>query len=215
MLHHVPTVALQDLLFAQVARVLRPGACFVASDSVASGELEALHDGDPYNPIQPEAVEQRLVAASFEGIDVRSKAFGWAAHATRAGDKPRGSKRFATWAGHTSVSVVLDRYGQLYEGNDVDVLSRLDSSAAIRPDDGESRGCQVPGGPAGFSRAASGPGDNVLALRRPDQPLRGGRKGTRTPDLCRAKATRAWRAPARLRESAGQRGYGLTATTRQ
>ncbi len=92
-------------------------------------------------------------------------------------------KQIATWAGHTSVSVVLDRYGQLYEGNDVDVLSRLHSFAAIRPDDGASRGV-----PRVFRGAPAGPGDNVRELRRPDQPLRGGRKGTRTPDLCRVKA---------------------------
>ena len=38
MLHHVPTVELQDRLFAEVARVLRPGAALVASDSLASEE---------------------------------------------------------------------------------------------------------------------------------------------------------------------------------
>ena len=43
MLHHVPTAELQDLLFLEVARVLRPGGTFVASDSVASEELAALH----------------------------------------------------------------------------------------------------------------------------------------------------------------------------
>ncbi len=58
---------------------------------------------------------------------------GWIA----AGASP---KQIATWAGHTSVSVVLDRYGHLYEGNDVDVLARLDSFASIRPDDTGSRG---------------------------------------------------------------------------
>jgi len=62
-------------------------------------------------------------------------------------------KQIATWAGHTSVSVVLDRDGHLYEGNDVDVLARLDSFAAIRPDDGRSR--RVPQGPASSSQGAS------------------------------------------------------------
>jgi ubiquinone/menaquinone biosynthesis C-methylase UbiE len=40
MLHHVPTVELQDRLFAEVARVLRPGAALVASDSLGSDELK-------------------------------------------------------------------------------------------------------------------------------------------------------------------------------
>ncbi len=38
-------------------------------------------------------------------------------------------KQLATWAGHTSVSVVLDRYGHLYDGHDVDILDRLDQLA--------------------------------------------------------------------------------------
>lgn len=83
MLHHVPTAQLQDALFGEVARVLRPGACFVASDSVAGEELRALHDGDPYNPVDPDTVEPRLRRAGFTDVDVRSDAFGWAAHATR------------------------------------------------------------------------------------------------------------------------------------
>jgi SAM-dependent methyltransferase len=84
MLHHVPTAELQDQLFAEVARVLRPGALFVASDSVASEELEALHDGDPYNPVDPVTVGVRLERAGFTTVDVRSNAFGWAAHACKA-----------------------------------------------------------------------------------------------------------------------------------
>lgn len=83
MLHHVPTADLQDRLFGEVARVLRPGAVFVASDSVASAELEAMHDGDPYNPVDPLGVEARLVAAGFAEAEVRFNDFGWAAHATR------------------------------------------------------------------------------------------------------------------------------------
>lgn len=83
MLHHVPTAELQDRLFADVARVLRPAGVFVASDSVASEELAALHDHDTYNPVDPETVEARLSCAGFGSIEVRSNEFGWAAHATR------------------------------------------------------------------------------------------------------------------------------------
>ena len=36
-------------------------------------------------------------------------------------------KQIAAWAGHTSTSVVLDRYGHLYDGNEADVLARLDT----------------------------------------------------------------------------------------
>jgi SAM-dependent methyltransferase len=83
MLHHVPTTDLQDRLFAEVARVLRPGGLFVASDSVASDELLALHHDDVYNPIDPVTVEGRLRAGGFAAVEVRWNDFGWAAHATR------------------------------------------------------------------------------------------------------------------------------------
>jgi integrase len=39
-------------------------------------------------------------------------------------------KQVATWAGHTSVAVVLDRYGHLFPGHETPVLSRLDDLAA-------------------------------------------------------------------------------------
>jgi SAM-dependent methyltransferase len=81
MLHHVPNADLQDRLFAEVARVLRPGAVFVASDSVASDELAALHDNDIYNPVDPTTVEERLAGAGFSGIAVRANDFGWTARA--------------------------------------------------------------------------------------------------------------------------------------
>lgn len=83
MLHHVPTAELQDRLFAEVARVLRRGRVFVASDSVASDDLAAFHDDDTYNPIDPTGVEARLLTAGFQPVEVRSNEFGWAAHATR------------------------------------------------------------------------------------------------------------------------------------
>jgi SAM-dependent methyltransferase len=79
MLHHVPTVELQDRLFAEVARVLRPGAALVASDSLANDELEAHHEGDTYNPVDPSTLPSRLAAAGFADVAVRTNEFGWAA----------------------------------------------------------------------------------------------------------------------------------------
>lgn len=81
MLHHVPTPELQDRLFAEVARVLRPGSLFVASDSVHSDDLAAFHDGDTYVPLDPATVEARLVAAGFEQVEVQRNDQGWAARA--------------------------------------------------------------------------------------------------------------------------------------
>jgi ubiquinone/menaquinone biosynthesis C-methylase UbiE len=84
MLHHVPTAELQDQLFAEVARVLQPGAALVASDSLASDELEAHHEGDTYNPVDPSSLPSRMAAAGFEDVDVRTNPFGWAVIARTA-----------------------------------------------------------------------------------------------------------------------------------
>jgi ubiquinone/menaquinone biosynthesis C-methylase UbiE len=79
MLHHVPTIELQDRLFGEVARVLRPGAPLVASD-----ELAAHHEDDTYNPVDPASLPERLTAAGFERIDVRTNPYGWAVIAYRS-----------------------------------------------------------------------------------------------------------------------------------
>ncbi|MGD9619341.1 MAG: class I SAM-dependent methyltransferase [Mycolicibacterium sp.] len=81
MLHHVPTNEMQDRLFGEVARVLQPGAALVASDSVGSDEMEVLHIGDTYNPVDPETLPDRLAKAGFNDITVRLHEFGWAATA--------------------------------------------------------------------------------------------------------------------------------------
>jgi ubiquinone/menaquinone biosynthesis C-methylase UbiE len=83
MLHHVPTIALQDRLFAEVARVLRPGAALVASDSLASDELAAHHEDDTYNPVDPDTLAARLEAAGFSEVEVRTNPLGWAAVARK------------------------------------------------------------------------------------------------------------------------------------
>jgi ubiquinone/menaquinone biosynthesis C-methylase UbiE len=83
MLHHVPTRILQDRLFAEVARVLRPGGVFVAGDSLASPELEAAHEGDVYNPVDPEGLADRLEASGFAAVEIKTNPFGWAAVASK------------------------------------------------------------------------------------------------------------------------------------
>jgi SAM-dependent methyltransferase len=84
MLHHVPTIELQDRLFAEAARVLRPGATLVASDNLANDELAANHTDDIYNPIDPDTLEARLHAAGFADVQVTTNPYAWSARARRA-----------------------------------------------------------------------------------------------------------------------------------
>jgi SAM-dependent methyltransferase len=53
MLHHVPTVAAQYQILAEVLRVLRPGGTLAGSDSLASVGLHHFHADDVYNPLDP------------------------------------------------------------------------------------------------------------------------------------------------------------------
>jgi SAM-dependent methyltransferase len=70
MLHHVSPPEAQDKLFAEAARVLRPGGWFAGTDSRASDDLLAFHDNDIYEPIDPDALPDRLQAAGFRDISV-------------------------------------------------------------------------------------------------------------------------------------------------
>ena len=83
MFHHVPTAELQDRVFAEILRVLRPSGLFVASDSVASDDLAALHTDDIYNPVAPATLADRLIAIGFSDVDIDVNDFGWRCHARR------------------------------------------------------------------------------------------------------------------------------------
>jgi SAM-dependent methyltransferase len=70
MLHHVPTPELQDRIFSELARVLRPGGMLAGIDSRDRPEFRELHEDDICVPIDPETLPARLAAAGFENIDV-------------------------------------------------------------------------------------------------------------------------------------------------
>ncbi len=70
MLHHVPTPEQQNALFAEVARVLRPGATFAGVDSPDTPEFRDMHVDDICNPIAADGFEARLLAAGFSSATV-------------------------------------------------------------------------------------------------------------------------------------------------
>jgi SAM-dependent methyltransferase len=68
MLHHLPTPAAQDRLFAEVGRVLRPGGWLCASDGLLSPRFRLIHIGDTLTPLDPERLPDRLRAAGLTDV---------------------------------------------------------------------------------------------------------------------------------------------------
>ncbi|WP_181780593.1 class I SAM-dependent methyltransferase [Pseudonocardia pini] len=69
MLHHVPSVAQQDRLFAEAARVLRPGGVFAGSDSRLSLRFRVLHVRDTMVVVDPAGLPARLGAAGLSAAE--------------------------------------------------------------------------------------------------------------------------------------------------
>jgi SAM-dependent methyltransferase len=70
MLHHVPTLVLQNKILSEAFRVLRPGGALIGSDSLPSTDLHDFHAGDTYNPIEPASLLSRLQTLGFGEITV-------------------------------------------------------------------------------------------------------------------------------------------------
>jgi ubiquinone/menaquinone biosynthesis C-methylase UbiE len=71
MLHHIPVASDQDRVFAEVARVLRPGGVFAGTDSIGTGWLfKLIHVGDTLLPIDPDGLPARLSAAGLADAQV-------------------------------------------------------------------------------------------------------------------------------------------------
>jgi SAM-dependent methyltransferase len=72
MLHHLPCPTAQDRLFAEAARVLRPGGVFAGTDSQPSLRWRLVHLGDTCTPVDPATLPDRLAAAGFTQVTVEA-----------------------------------------------------------------------------------------------------------------------------------------------
>lgn len=73
MLHHVPSAAKQDAVFAEVGRVLRPGGVFLFADPLDTESMRAAHrdQGETFVPLPPASLRARLQRAGFGHVELR------------------------------------------------------------------------------------------------------------------------------------------------
>lgn len=69
-LHHIDSADVQDQVFAELFRVLRPGAVLVGSDGYDNEGTREAHAGDVFVPVDPLTLPARLGAAGFRGVAV-------------------------------------------------------------------------------------------------------------------------------------------------
>jgi SAM-dependent methyltransferase len=70
MLHHLPSTAAQDRLFAEAWRVLEPGGTFCGCDSRPNLRWRLLHVLDTCTVLEPTTLYDRLVRAGFTDVRV-------------------------------------------------------------------------------------------------------------------------------------------------
>jgi SAM-dependent methyltransferase len=69
-LHHVPSADLQDAVFAEVSRVLRPNGMFLGVDSLDVDLIRQFHSDDVFVPVNPDTLGDRLEAVGFSDVSV-------------------------------------------------------------------------------------------------------------------------------------------------
>jgi len=76
---------LQDRVFAELLRVLRPGGILVGSEGYDSERTRRAHDGDQFVPVDPEALPGRLEAIGFTDVSVEHGEYDFRFRARKSG----------------------------------------------------------------------------------------------------------------------------------
>jgi ubiquinone/menaquinone biosynthesis C-methylase UbiE len=82
-LHHLKSAGLQDQMFGEVFRVLRPGGVFIAFDIRDSWFYRAGHIRSTFTPVDPDKVSFRIIAAGFSSVAIDSRKGGFRLVAAR------------------------------------------------------------------------------------------------------------------------------------
>lgn len=86
-LHHLRSVELQDLAFAEIFRVLRPGSVFLAIEISDSWFHRLGHIGSTFVPVVPATASARLTQAGFSNVIYGFLGRGFRIRALRASEK--------------------------------------------------------------------------------------------------------------------------------
>ena len=87
MLHHVPAADLQDRLFAELYRVLRPGGVFVGTDSRDLDVIRTGHVDDVFVPVDPDTLGGRLEEVGFANVGIDVGEYQIRFNATKPGNR--------------------------------------------------------------------------------------------------------------------------------
>ena len=89
MLHHVAPARLQDRVFSEVYRVLKPGGVFAGTDCVRTLAVALLHIHDTLLVVNPLTLQGRLEAVGFTDVlvDIGEQAFRFRASRPQAAQR--------------------------------------------------------------------------------------------------------------------------------
>ncbi len=88
MLHHSDSAAVQDRVFAEALRVLRPGGVLVGSEGYSNERMRQAHVDDQFVPVDPDELPARLGTIGFGDVRVEHGELEYRFQARKPGPAP-------------------------------------------------------------------------------------------------------------------------------